>query len=214
MKTEAIAIEAYKYFSGLEGNRNIASEYGLISILQIVERFRVNNVLEIGLGIGSVSYSVLRHCKMNNKDITYVGTETNEFCLTALPLYLNAFYENIKIYKGLAAVSGCEKFNMVIIDGQDENLHKIVSLVSRHGIVIIEGDRQPQLELVRSLFPQSVYTRIISNRKHPDYGPFPANGWGGGIQLIFVHPTFSQKLYFWKQRILTSIKYKMRSIKS
>ena len=213
VNVETEAIKYYKYFSELEGNQHIASEYGLISILKIVDSFKIKKVLELGLGVGSISYSILRHCDSRKKQVEYTGTEYNEFCLSVLPKYLGKYYGQIQLCRNIDSNPDDTRFDLVIIDGQDENLEKIKAMISNHGIVIIEGDRQPQLTIVRKIFPRSIYTRIISDRKHPVYGPFNS-GWGGGIQLIFINPTIFQFIFYLKQRLYTAIKYRLRVVKS
>jgi hypothetical protein len=208
------AIQTYKYFSGLDGNQHIASEFALRKVIKISERYKIKNVLELGLGIGSISYCILNFSKEVNTKINYIGTESNEFCLEVLPKYLKDHFHKIQIFDDLNNVTSKEKFDLVIIDGKDENLLKIKNMISNSGIIIIEGDRIPQLELVRSSFPNSLFTRLISNYKNPYYGPFSASDWCGGIQLIFVNPNFYQKMNFIYYKITTSIKYRLRAIKN
>jgi hypothetical protein len=206
------AIQTYKYFSGLEGNQHIASEFALKKIIEIIERYKIKNVLELGLGIGSICYCILDFSKEVNTKINYIGTESNEFCLEVLPKYLKDHFHKVQIFDNLNNVISKEKFDLVIIDGKDENLLKIKSIISNRGIIVIEGDRIPQLELVRNSFPNSLYVRLISNYKSPNYGPNPSTDWSGGAQLIFVNPNFYQKVNFIYFKITTSIKYRLRTI--
>ena len=86
------AIAAYAYFSTLDGNQHIASEYALRMINRIIGAFGIKSVLELGLGIGSISYSVLDFSSKKNLGIDYTGTESNTFCLGVLPKYLQLLY--------------------------------------------------------------------------------------------------------------------------
>jgi len=212
MRVKNNAIQTYKYFSGLEGNQHIASEFALKKIIKIIERYKIKNVLELGLGIGSISYCILDFLKEVNTEINYIGTESNEFCLEVLPKYLKDHFHKIKIFDDLNNVISKGKFDLVIIDGKDENLMKIKNMISNRGIIVIEGDRMPQLELVKNNFPNSLFTRLISNYKSPEYGPFSSSDWCGGIQLIFINPNFYQKVNFIYYKVTTSIKYRLRTI--
>jgi hypothetical protein len=214
MRVKNSAIQTYKYFSGLEGNQHIASEFALKKIIKIIDHYKIKNILELGLGIGSISYCILDFSKGINTKINYIGTESNEFCLEVLPKYLNDHFDKMQIFDDLNNVISKEKFDLVIIDGKDENLFKIKNMISNSGIIIIEGDRIPQLELVRNSFPNSLFTRLISNYKNPEYGPFLSSDWCGGIQLIFVNPDLYQKINFIYYKITTSIKYRLRAIKN
>jgi hypothetical protein len=213
MKNQKIAVETYKYFSDLEGNQHIASEFALKKIIDIIENYKIKNVLELGLGIGSISFCVLEFASKKHQNIHYTGTESNEFCLKVLPKYLKLHFDKIQIFNNLNNVNLTKKFDLIIIDGKEENLLKVKDMISERGIIIIEGDRMPQLELVKSVFSKHKYVRIISNQLNRNYGPcslFPSH-YIGGIQLIFINPDLMQKLNFVYYRISTAIKYRLRS---
>ena len=212
MENQKIAANTYKYFSNLDGNQHIASEYALKKIIDIIEKYKIRNVLELGIGIGSISYCVLEFAKVKKRKIIYCGTESNEFCLGVLPQYLKSYFEHIKIFKNIDSIVSSKKFELIIIDGKEENLVKVKDLISNKGIIIIEGDRKPQLELIQSVLPRHKYVRLISNKFNLNYGPcsmYPTF-YIGGIQLIFANPSFSQKTNYLFLKILTAIRYKLR----
>ena len=60
MQTEQLAKNNYYRFCKLEGSEYIATGFALFQILKIIKIFEVKTVLEIGLGIGSISDSVLK----------------------------------------------------------------------------------------------------------------------------------------------------------
>jgi hypothetical protein len=212
MRIQNIAVETYKYFSNLDGNQHIASEFALKKIIDIIKNYKIKNVLELGLGIGSISFCILEFSKEYNKQIEYTGTESNEFCLEVLPKYLKEHFNKVQIFKGLNEVPNNNKFEMVIIDGKDENLIEVKKIISNRGIIIIEGDRKPQLELLKNIFSDHLYVRLISNQHNPSYGPFSSLTLLGGIQLIFINPNFYQKINFIFYKISTAIKYRLRAI--
>lgn len=100
MGQEDIAITNYKRFCTLEGSDYIASEFALSTILRIIKEFNVSNILELGLGIGSVSDTILKFSKISNFTIKYFGTEKNEFSLKVLPQNVKD-YNKIHIYSEL-----------------------------------------------------------------------------------------------------------------
>lgn len=212
MRIQNIAVETYKYFSNLDGNQHIASEFALKKIIDIIKNYKIKNVLELGLGIGSISFCILEFSKEYNTQIEYTGTESNEFCLEVLPKYLKEHFNKVQIFKGLNEVPNNKKFEMVIIDGKDENLIQVKKIISNRGIIVIEGDRKPQLELLKNIFPDHLYVRLISNQHNPSYGPFSSLTLLGGIQLIFINPNFHQKINFIFYKISTAIKYRLRAI--
>lgn len=208
MKEKKIAKETYEHFSKLEGNDYIAFEFALYSVLRIINKYKIQNVLEIGLGIGSISYAVLKYSEMRNSKIEYFGTEDNEFCLKQLPLSLEKYFSELNLFNKIDLINQEKIFKMIIVDGSDNQLQKIQRLVSENGIIFIEGDRQTQLLSILSYFPNAYYTRVISTYKNPNYGPFSSEKWCGGGQLIFVNPNFKQKIHYLLNRIRTAFIYK------
>ncbi len=213
MSNQNIAVSTYKYFSDLEGNQNIATEFALKTVLKVIENYNAKNILELGVGIGCISFCAMKLSSDKKLNINYVGTESNEFCLKVLPIYLKEHYNKIQIFAELKEVKSSKKFEIVIIDGKDENIKEVESLIATNGIIIIEGDRIPQLNMIRSIFPKSIYTRVISNSRNPNYGPIPATHYSGGVQLIFINPTFKQKLNYWFHKARTALYYKIRTFK-
>jgi len=214
MTKDKSAVETYKYFSTLDGNQYIASEFALSFINHLIGKFQIKSVLELGLGIGSICYSIHDFCERNDIDMRYAGTESNTFCLGVLPVYLKGYFKSLQVYPNLNQIPNDSNFDLVIIDGREENLFNVKRLTTKQGVIVIEGDRQPQLEIIRKTFPKAKYVRVISLSKNPPYGPFSSSHWCGGVQLVFINPSFRQKLYYFYLKISTVIKYKLRKLKN
>lgn len=210
MKIKKLAIENYKYFCSLEGSDYIASEFALETILRLIKKFNISDILEIGLGIGSVSDTVLKFSKLNKLDIKYVGTESNEFCLKALPKNVQ-HYDQIQLFPKLNEVIS-KKFDLIIIDGLDLSLKQIEQYCAVNAILFIEGGREDQTKSILSIFPKSLFVNVITLKKNPPYAheSRSVNSYIGGGQLIFINPTFKMKLFWARQKALTFIKRKIR----
>ncbi len=196
----------YQAFCEAEGNQHIASEYAIGKIIGLVEKFRVKRILEVGLGIGSIS-GILLAVNRKKPDLDYTGTEANDFCLEALPKNLKEDDNRLQIYSDLTKIPADKKFDLIIIDGKDHNLQAIKDLISENGILAIEGDRMPQQDSLQELFPQHKYVHCISLKKNKEYSPFSTENWQGGIKVIFVYPTLKQNLWWLKEKYFTKIKY-------
>lgn len=193
----------YKEFCDCDGSQYIASEYAIWKLQKLIWTFRIKNVLEVGLGIGSISGSLL---KVNNH-LNYSGTEANDFCLKTLPQNLPKNHGRLKIYESLKVVPRSEKFDLIIIDGKDPDLESLKQMLSERGIIAMEGDRVPQQEVLQALFPKSLFVHSISFSKNKIYSPFSNEDWQGGLKVIFVNPGMRQKLWWVKEKILTKLKY-------
>jgi len=200
----------YKLFSEKEGNQHIAGLFAIEKLLDLIEFNKPTAILEVGLGIGSISYAILKYAKMKNIDISYDGTEANGFCLDQLKLNLAEYYSEFNIYSDIDALNKGVKYDFVIIDGSDDSLEKIKDVITEKGVIFIEGCRQSQRQKVQEIFPKHVHNSCISDFKNPTYGPFTSDIWSGGGQLIYINPTMGQKLHYIKERIKTSFRYRVK----
>lgn len=205
MSNKEVLSKSYQKFCSAEGNQHIASEYAIKKLQQIIEQFQVKNILEVGLGIGSIAGSLLKL----NRDIKYTGTEADQFCLEALPGNLQKDYGRLQIFSGLENLPENSKYDLVIIDGTDPGLEKIRDLIRKSGVIAIEGDRQPQLKLLKELFPGNRAVHAISLSKNRSYSPFPAGEWQGGLKIIFVDPNRKQFVWWLKEKLCTKMKYQV-----
>lgn len=210
MKLRDLAVLNYKRFCGLEGSEYIASEFAIETILKVIKIFKVRTVLELGLGIGSISDTVLQYSKKANHTIGYVGTENNNFCLNALKSNVLDF-DLIELYAELNQIKN-KKFDLIIIDGYEETLNEILTFCKKNTIVFIEGDRKSQTQAIRQLFPKSKYVNVITLDKNRSYshGYNTNEHYIGGGQLIFTAPTLKMKLFWFQLKVGTFIKNRVR----
>jgi len=210
MKDKDLAVQNYKRFCGLEGSEYIASEFALETILKVIKKFKVKTILELGLGIGSISDTVLQYSKIANHTIEYVGTEKNDFCLNALKCNVLDF-DKLELYAQLNQIKN-KKFDFIIIDGYDDTLKEVVAFCKKTTIIFIEGDRKGQTETIRQIFPKNKYVNVITLNKNKPYSHSggDTNHYVGGGKLIFADPTPTMKLFWFQQKVGTYIKNKVR----
>jgi spore coat polysaccharide biosynthesis predicted glycosyltransferase SpsG len=211
MKHRDLAVLNYKRFCGLEGSEYIASEFALETILRVIKIFKVHTILELGLGIGSISDTVLQYSKKASHTIGYVGTEKNDFCLNALKSNVLDF-DKIELYAQLDQIKN-KKFDLIIIDGYDDTLKEVIAFCKKSTIIFIEGDRKSQTKTIRQIFPKNKYVNVITLNKNKTYSHSGGytNHYVGGGQLIFMNPTFRMKLFWFQQKVATFIINKLRT---
>jgi len=206
LKRNQQLVDTYKTFCEADGSKHISSEYAINKLNKIIQYFNINNILELGLGIGSISGTLLALNK-NKMKLNYSGTEANEFCLRSLSTNLKKDFNRLEIFKDLSEIPVQKRFDLIIVDGEDLQLSKIVALINTRGIIAIEGDRTPQQQLLQKLFPNNKEIHCISLKKNKNYSPFPIKEWQGGLKVIFVKPTRQQYAWWIKEKIWTKIKY-------
>lgn len=204
-----IAQKKYLEFSSFEGSQHIATEHAIYRILENIKINNSKNILEIGLGIGTIFGSVY----YLNKSINYSGTEDNTFCLNSLKENLKESYKDLNVFNSITSINN-KKFDLIIIDGKDESIDILPSLTENNCVLIIEGDRKEQEFKLKTLYPKSKYVHIISLSKNNSNGVFENDNYQGGVKVFFTNPTLKQLFYYYKHRWLTFLKYKIRKIKS
>jgi hypothetical protein len=209
MKITGFVEENYKRFCKLEGSDYIATGFALSVILWVIRKFKVNSVLELGLGIGAIADTVLKDARIEQRGVRYVGTESNEFCNRELKKNIE-FYSDLEHYNRLSEVPNGETFDLIIVDGMDSSFEQIKSHCKLRSIIFIEGDRTPQANLIMSLFPKAKHVNVISLEKHKIYAHGNPQFFIGGGRLIFTDPTLQMHLVYWKLRISTYFKRILR----
>ena len=214
MKRQKIAIENYKRFCNLDGSDFIASEFALKTLLRIVKFFKVKSILEVGLGIGSVSDTILKYVNSRKLSIVYNGTENNDFCLKVLPENVT-FFSQINVFDNLNSLPN-NKYDLIIIDGSDESLLSLKEICNENTIVFFVGGRQEQTKMVLSIFPNALYVNVITLKKNPFYAHENRSikNYIGGGQLLFINPTFKMKMFWLNEKVLTFVKIQVRKFKS
>ena len=211
MNIKSLSKNNFIRFSKLEGCQHIANEYALETILIICRDFKIKSILEIGLGIGAIVDTVQQYYSIKTKDLNYSGTEANDFCLSVLPNNVIDF-KALTLFDSISMITEKYKFDLIILDGSDDNLEHLKSLLSFSGIIFVEGGRGNQVLNLKQIFPKSLHSEIISLKRNRPYGPFDHSHWMGGGQLIFVNPTIFQKIYWFKEKVTTYLKYRLRKL--
>lgn len=201
--------EQYCKFSYAEGNQYIASEYALFRILKLTQKFRPRNILEVGVGIGTISDSLLKTFKNSCPPNVY-GTEDNEFCRLQLEKNLGSSFKDLKLFRTIPELPVDQKFDLIIIDGKDSSMQQLKGHMNNRCILVIEGDRKGQTDLVRGLLPDSKFVHSIINKKNSFYSNRPKEHFQGGIKIFFTNPDRKQYLEWLKLKLYSKIHFQLR----
>lgn len=209
MISESFIQEQYRKFSKAEGSQFIASEYALKKILEYLQNYKPKTILEIGIGIGTITDSVLKAFHNNYRPVLF-GTENNKFCLSKLPENLGEQYNSLNIFPSIKNLPSDSRFDLIIIDGKESNLNLIKDFANDHCVVIVEGDRKDQTEIFRSLFPKSRIAHSITSKKNSSYSNRLKEHYQGGIKFIFINPNFIQNLEWVKLKLESKFHFIIR----
>lgn len=148
MSIDQIAEYTYNEFASKLGSDQIATRQALRSIGKYALSFETLDILEIGAGIGTITFFLF---ELNDSKISsYVALERNEWCR-------KEFMKNIKKDKIILMDSLNSKLltnrNFVIVDDltNSEEMTQIIKLVTE-GVIIVEGHRfQQRLQILKVL---------------------------------------------------------------
>ncbi|APU69118.1 hypothetical protein C723_2765 [Christiangramia flava JLT2011] len=191
-----------------EGSQFIASEYALYKILSLIEKFEPKTILEAGVGIGTISDSILRTHYSSNLKV--YGTESNAFCLEQLPLNMGEKYNSLHLYPDIQSLPEELKFDFIIIDGKEEALASLKKNMKNRCIIVIEGDRRDQTEIITNLFSHSKFVHSITSKRNNIYSNRPKYNFQGGLKIIFTNPDLKQKVEWLKLKMASKIHFQLR----
>lgn len=199
----------YCKFSKAEGSQFIASENALGEILNFINKFKPANILEVGVGIGTISDSIIKAFKDDYRPNVY-GTENNDFCLSKLPENLGKDYSFLKLFPSIQDLPRNIEFDLIIIDGKESNLKSIKDHMNDQCIILVEGDREEQTKICQKLFPNSKFVHLITSKKNSSYSNRAKGHYQGGIKVIFTDPHFTHFLEWFKLKLTSKFHFQIR----
>ncbi|MCL9972290.1 MAG: rRNA adenine N-6-methyltransferase family protein, partial [Candidatus Pacebacteria bacterium] len=106
------AAEIYAHFSAQEGSEYIATPVTIQAILDQNTKTPLSRVLEMGAGIGTLTYTVAKYTKAHID--TY---EDNAFCIAALTKHLAGLESSYTLMTDYAVTPPVRTYDLVLIDG-------------------------------------------------------------------------------------------------
>jgi protein-L-isoaspartate O-methyltransferase len=218
LNTRKLADEIYRIFGSYPGAEYIASLNAINGVLRIMKTRKPVSVLEVGAGIGTLTHALfeaLRYMYDTSAaaQVRIVSTEDNEYCLEQLSHHLPDILQDSRFTLRRTmddAHADARGFDFIIIDGGMFDDPRYTTKLLDGGVVFVEGDRQSQRMLMQQSGRSFTTKSIISNRRNPDYGPYPTSKYQGGYTVFSFEPGMAEKLSAITQRIVTAAKYRLR----
>ena len=140
------AISIYNLFQKKEGSEHISSPVGIQVLLSLIDETKPQHILEIGGGIGALSYAAVTHSNVHI-DIF----EDHPFCLQELKKNLEGFESRYTIFENYRNFTlPRTSYDLVIIDGGGHAfIRDLVTSLSHIKRIMIEGGRAEQRKQAR-----------------------------------------------------------------
>jgi hypothetical protein len=205
--------QVFETFCRKEGNQHIATENALHGLDRIICRYGLQNLLELGIGIGTIPYFLNLLAKEKSIKINYTGTEANDYCIRQFGKNLpeDHDYFSFRHFMDLESVP-VEKFDLIIVDGTDSHFDSLQKYCDKETVLFVEGDRKAQRKQILQMFGRTAVVRCfsaITNKKNGLQSPFTST-YGGGYSVFFLNPGVQKKLFTLYNKVLTAAKYRVR----
>ena len=198
----------YRKFSKASGSEFIASEYAIFRILKLVQKFQPENILEVGVGIGTISDSILKAGFYFNPKV--YGTEIEDFCIKELPVNLGKDLKRLNLFPAIQTLPSNLKFDLIIIDGKELYLESLKEMTSDRCILVVEGDRKDQTDILNNLFSRSKFVHSITSKKNSFYSNRLKDHFQGGLKIIFTNPDKKQYFEWLKIKLESKFHFQFR----
>lgn len=202
---DAAAIHAW--FSNLAGAEHIATQHAISGLVRWLHRVRPSRVLEIGPGIGTLSYTVLRWAEGAGVPIELTCVEQDAFCRSALIENLGDFRPGPRVVSSFEEATLPDGgFSMVLVDGGTKDPRYFASL-ARRAVVFVEGGRESQRALVEAAHPGRPRARacFFSLRRR-------LAGRKSAYWVYQFEPRAGERLWFWLARLRDGVGYRLKSV--
>ncbi len=190
-------------FKNKTGSNEIAGMVTLREVIRFCREHKPRAVLELGGGIGTISYAVLSNC-----DATMDIYEHNDFCIGALNENLKEYKERFAIIPSYLSLPPRREYDLIIIDGGKgkherdggfpRGINAYIHSLDSLKVIFIEGERKSQ----RFWVTQALRTRFIyTPRKYYD-----AEKEKKGMLQLDCAPSSNEFLrlanhWYWRKRI-------------
>lgn len=145
----------------VEGVVGIASEHAIGGLLRVIETYRPRRILELGAGIGTLTYTLLSKVVElglhEAEGYVFYTVENEPFCKEQLA---NNMAEHPALYQRVDSTEELPEsqvYDLIVVDGggdlpNDMGVMSFADCLSRGGIIFVEGGRAYQRGLIEQWY--------------------------------------------------------------
>lgn len=189
-------------FSKMPDFEHIGGRVSVAVISDLCRKEKIETVLEMGAGLGTLTYTVLSSC--DAKVDTY---EHNPRFIEKFKVNLASFMDRITILTDYKLMPPRKSYDLIIVDGGDGHLHDggFVRAICLYLLYIdsvrfiwVDGHRKAQNTFIKEAVRQRYVYNVVS---------FQGNPKGGTLYRLRPEKSFLKKeLLYWKHKILGRLK--------
>jgi predicted O-methyltransferase YrrM len=185
MRPSATADAIYARFAERPGSDHIASANAINVLLWTVARWKPTRVLEVGAGIGTLTYTVLQS-RPAARSLCCI--EADPFCVDALRTNVAADLDRVDLVATSNEVGAARRFELIVVDGGEAE--PFAQWLARGGVIFVEGDRAAQRRAIEESARPFERCVVRSTRRARTGGPvLEGQRWEGGCTVYKFEPT-------------------------
>lgn len=205
------ANQIWASFKEKPGSQHIASRVAVAALMKWLKREKPKSVLEIGAGIGTLTYTTIRtlNSVFQRADFTLISTENNEFCLQELDKNLADYKDQFMVVQSVSELPETPStFDFIITDGGMYDDDSLFSRLGNRSFIFVEGNREEQsLTLEKVLGERSFVKADVRNLRART---LDKTKWEKGYRIYKINPNLTEKLLFKFLNLKTSFVYRVR----
>lgn len=161
------ARQIWQMFKEKSGSETIAGQETLEEIIHYLKNHHVHNILELGAGIGTISYAALR-----NSHAHIDLYEPNEFCINELQKNLSEFNDRYTLIDNYRTLPPKKSYDLVIVDGgagernngsEQRTVFLFLSWLNSVNCVYVQGYRYGQRVFIRKALRDKYVYKMVKN---------------------------------------------------
>ncbi len=210
----AFAADVHARFRVRPGSAHIATQTAIEGLVRWLRRRCPERVLEIGAGIGTLTFATVETLDAVHGRGAYqlTTTECHAFCLEQLSANLMKQQGRYTVVSSPSEALDDGPFDFLIADGGDPSDTSAFQCLARGAVVFIEGDRKPQAAALEAALAgrrwQSADIRTLRRRDLPEGG----RAYDGGYRIYALEPAIGTRLLLCCRRVATSLVFRLRPL--
>lgn len=158
--------------AAVNGVVGIASEHAIAGLIGAMRKERPRAILELGAGIGTLTYTVLKAAADLGIDreagFRFVTIENETFCRRALEGNLADYQGRFQLLDSTKLIPSGDSFDLIIVDGggdlpNDMGVMEFGGLLNAGGSILIEGSRGFQRDRIERWYGHRQYVYLRSS---------------------------------------------------
>lgn len=205
----------HRAFAPRPGAEHIATRAAIAGLIRWLGRKRPERVLEVGAGIGTLTWALVETLSHQRGDDGFVlyTVEDHRFCLQELRKNLQPLWGRFTVIGSVGEIgSSGPGFDFLVVDGGRQDDEGLFRRLRPGAVVFIEGDRRTQADSLERALGDRAFAKAdvrVLRRRTLQNG---TRAWDGGYRIYQLEPTFGGRVRLALINLRTKLVYRLRRL--